>query len=72
MRPLLSVYCVEVEHPDGDVVVLNTKRGFLRAAVVTPDHTRRVKWLGGECLGDVAPRRHCMFYAEEQGYYEGE
>jgi len=66
----VSVYCVEVEGtPEGDLVVLNTKWGFLRAAVVRDGEF--VKWLGRECRGDVAPRRHAQAYAYEVlGYWK--
>lgn len=50
----MSVYCVEVKGtPDGDLVVMNTERGFLRAALVKracrlgDDCARR---FGGRCL----------------------
>lgn len=94
----VSVYCTEVSGtPEGDLVVLNTERGFLRAAVVRPacrlgdDCARRfggrclacetlgkkpegwkfVKWLGGECRGDVRPRWHAQQYASEVlGYWK--
>ena len=68
----ISVYCVEVEGtPKGDVVVLNTDRGFLRAALITTNHKEFVRWLGGECVGDVAPRRHAQNFASEVlGYWK--
>jgi hypothetical protein len=65
----MSVYCVEVEGTtEGDLVVMNTERGFLRAAVMVNGCVAR--WLGRECKGDEAPRRHAQQYAEVLGYWK--
>ena len=65
----VSVYCVEAEGTsEGDLVVLNTDLGFLRAAVVKDG--KFAKWLGRECRGDEAPRRHAQNYAYDVlGYW---
>jgi len=66
----MSVYCVEVKGtPEGDLVVMNTERGFLRAAVLVNGCV--VRWLGRECRSDVAPRRHAQRYASDVlGYWK--
>lgn len=62
----ISVYCDEGSNDEGDVVVVNTVGMDLRAAVVTKDRMKVVKWLGRTCRRDVSPRRVCMDYLFEE------
>lgn len=56
----MSIYNEEFHNmPDGCYVVLNV-RGDLRAALISSDHKKIMRWLGRTCRRDTAPRRHAM------------
>ena len=61
----VDVFCVEAEFDTYHCCVVNHGY-YCRAAVVNPEHTQVLKWLGRKCRKDLVPRRQAANFAFDE------